>query len=344
MNIDGVIINAEPIDILNELKRQLSDNNIHLFAKMVDSGKDIMVCCPYHKEGRERRPSAGIRKSDGMFHCLACGETHSLPEVIAHCFGKKDALWGYKWLIKTFSTTEVQSREAIKIDWKRNIFPDKSNILDDSVHNKSVCITEQELDSYRYTHPYMYKRGLSDNVIELFDIGYDEKTDSITFPVRYWGSANFGKCLFVARRQVTNKQFNIPNNIQKPLYGLYEIWLELTMQAFNTGRGQNVRFKMCDKVYVCEGLFDCLRFWCNGKFAVAGFGCLFSNYQLMLLDGLPTRNIVLALDNDKAGREATKRLRKAIKHKIIKEVILPEGRKDIGECTDEEIQNLKEVF
>lgn len=43
MNIDGVIINAEPIDILNELKRQLSDNNIHLFAKMVDSGKDNSI-------------------------------------------------------------------------------------------------------------------------------------------------------------------------------------------------------------------------------------------------------------------------------------------------------------
>ena len=34
-----------------------------------------------------------------------------------------------------------------------------------------------------------------------------------------------------------------------------------------------------DKVYVCEGLFDCLRLWCNGKYAVAGFGCLFNNYQ-----------------------------------------------------------------
>lgn len=328
MNIVGTIINAELIDILNELKRQLSDNNIHLFAKMVDSGKDVMVCCPYHKEGRERRPSAGIRKSDGMFHCLACGETHSLPEVIAHCFGKKDALWGYKWLIKTFSTTEVQSREAIKIDWKRNIFPDKSNILDDSVHNKSVCITEQELDSYRYTHPYMYKRGLTDKIIEEFDIGYDEATDSITFPVR----DKDGNYLFIARRTVKGKRFDIPKNVDKPLYGLYELYQK------------GLFLDITKTVYVCEGLFDCLRLCQEQKFAVAGFGCLFSSYQIRQLNMLPVRTVVLALDNDKAGREAAKRLREAIKYKVVKEVILPKGRKDIGECTDEEIQNLKEVF
>ena len=95
---------------------------------------------------------------------------------------------------------------------------------------------------------------------------------------------------------------------------------------------------------MCEGLFDCLRLWCNGKYAVAGFGCLYSDYQLKLLEGLPTRKLILAFDNDKAGKDGADRVRRSIKNKIITEVVLPSGRKDIGECTDNELLNLVEVF
>lgn len=334
MEINNVIFNDSLYDIINELKKQLYANGIQMFAKITDSGEDLMVCCPYHKDGQERRPSAGIRKSDGMFHCLACGETHSLPEMISYCFGYNDPFGreGYKWLVKNFSSLEVQNRDDLDLDLDRTKI--KSNY-------QSFCVSEEELDSYRYTHPYMYKRGLTDEIIELFDIGYDKKTDSITFPVRYWGSANFGKCLFVARRQVKTKRFDIPKGIEKPLYGLYEIWNMLTYDYFADSPVGVVGF---DKIYVCEGVFDALRLWCNGMCAVAGFGCLFSDYQIRLLEELPTRHLILALDNDDAGRKATAILRKVLTNKLVYEAVLPDGRKDIGECTDEEIKNLKEVL
>ena len=327
MQIDETIINADVLHIIKELKDQLSLRGINLFAKYFDSGADIMVCCPYHKGGKERKPSAGIRKSDGMFHCLACGETHSLPEVITDCFGETDYTFGYKWLIKNFSSTEVENREDIALDLERNGISHKVGILDNRVHNKPVRISDKELDRYRYIHSYLYERGLNDLTIEVFDLGYDKSTDSITFPVR----DKNGDCMFVARRAVKTKQFDLPKGITKPLYGMYEL-------------SKGVFFTRETKIYVCEGLFDCLRMWCNGKFAVAGFGCLFNSYQIKQLQDLPVRTIVLALDNDQAGREATKRLRKLLTNKLVYEVVLPEGRKDIGECTDEEIQNLKEIL
>lgn len=336
MQIDNLIINVSLFDVLTELKEQLNINGIQLLDKMLDSGDDVMVQCPYHKNGQERRPSAGIRKTDGLFHCLACGETHSLPEMITHCFGSSDALFGYRWLVKNFSSVEVQNREDIKIDLERNHVSDKSRVLANRTNNKSVCITEEELDSYRYTHPYLYERGLNDDIIEKFDLGYDKRTDSITFPVR----DKNGDCMFVARRSVKTKYFDIPKGIDKPLYGLYEL-----MQSVRIPRGAG-RYPIIvpDDIYVCEGLFDCLRLWCNGKFAVAGFGCLFSSYQIKQLQDLPGRSLILALDNDKAGIAATQRLRKLLTNKIIKEVVLPPFRKDIGECTDNEIQNLKEIL
>lgn len=330
MYINGTQFNCEVKDILNELKYQLDTNGIKRFEKMFDSGDNLMVCCPYHKNGQERRPSAGIRKSDGFLHCFNCDKSVGLDEMIANCFGYNDPIWGFRWLIRNFATVEVEEREDIKIDVERNHVSNKSSVLADSHSNQPVCVTEDELDSYRYTHPYMYERGLTDEIIAEFDIGYDASCGAITFPVY----DTDGKCMFVAKRMVKTKRFDLPKNIEKPLYGLSEVDNKYIQNMFHS----------LSEVYVCEGLFDCLRLWCNGKYAVAGFGCLFSEYQIKQLQGLPTRKLILALDNDKAGREATEKLRKAIKNKIVTEVVIPDGKKDIGELTDEEIQNLQEVW
>lgn len=346
MRVNDTQFNVELMDVLTELRSQLAANGIERFSRMFDSGEDIMVCCPYHKNGQERRPSCGIRKADGQLHCLACGKTVGLDEMIANCFGKSDPIWGYQWLTRNFLTVSVINRGEIKLDYTR----DRSEMP----QNGFTFVPDAELDLYRYTHPYMYKRGLTDEIIEYFDIGYDKKTDSITFPVRYWGALNNGECMFIARRQIKTKRFDIPKNVEKPLYGLYEIWKLITeapltdvsvyfedkfIGAYTTGHILGI-----DKIYVCEGLFDALRLWCNGKCAVAGFGCLFSEYQIKQLEGLPTRHLVLATDNDDAGRAAKTKLRKQIKNKLITEVIIPDGKKDIGDLTDTEILRLKEVF
>lgn len=336
MQIGNVLINADLLSIMTELKRQLADAGINKFAKMFYSNDDLMICCPYHKDGQERRPSAGIRKSDGLFHCLACGETHSLQEVISYCLGYNDPLGkeGLKWLAKNFASAEVQNREEIKIDVRRNSIGDSSRIIHNSISSHTrgersgrtdnIYVTEKELDSYRYTHKYMYERGLTDDTIDLFDIGYDARTDSITFPVK----DSTGNCIFVARRSIRSKHFNLPKGIDKPLYGLYECYSQSKLS----------------EVYVCEGLFDCLRLWCNGKVAVAGFGCLFNALQIEQLKSLPTRKLILALDNDDAGRYGADRILRSVTNKIITKAVLPKHRKDIGECTDDEIQNLEEVF
>ena len=88
MTINGIEFEVDCFTVIEELKTQLNINGISLLNKIVDTPSNIQVCCPYHKNGQERRPSAGIRKSDGMFHCLACGETHTLYEMISHCFGR----------------------------------------------------------------------------------------------------------------------------------------------------------------------------------------------------------------------------------------------------------------
>lgn len=321
MQINGLIFNAELVDIINELQAQLQINQIPLLQRTREMPDDLMVTCPYHKGGQERRPSAGIRKRDGQFHCLACGETHTLQEMISHCFGHTDDMigaFGWNWLLKNFLTVEVESRKDVELDFSRNLM---------GRWNIAEYVSEEELDSYRYTHPYMYKRKLTDDVIEMFDVGYDKKTKCITFPVR----DESGNTLFIARRSVVTKFFNYPQGVEKPVYGLFEVneWERL---------GNDV-----SEVIICESMIDALTCWAYGKPAVALNG-LGDDKQFQQLNQMQCRKFILATDSDEAGMKARRRLRKNIRNKLVTEYILPAGRKDMNELSKEEFDALEENF
>jgi DNA primase len=323
MIINEVNFNVDLLTILQELISQLRANDIQLIQKYKEGPTHIQICCPYHNNGQERRPSAGLRKEDGMFHCFACGEVHSLQEVISYCFGYTDDIvgkFGWQWLLKNFATVQVEERKDVDLDLSRS---------STSRNNVSLqFVKEEELDKYRYVHPYMYKRGLTDEIIDLFDIGFDSGSQCITFPVR----DIYGNCLFVARRSVKTKFFNYPEGVEKPLYGLYEIMKFYKERYYIT------------EVIVCESMLDALSFWTIGRFAVALNG-LGNELQFKQLRELPCRKIILATDMDERGLAARKRIRQNMQNtKIITEYIFPKGRKDANECTKEELMNLEEVF
>ena len=187
----------------------------------------------------------------------------------------------------------------------------------------------------------MYKRGLTDEVIELFDIGFDSDTQCITFPVR----DIYGDCLFVARRSVKTKFFNYPEGVEKPLYGLYELYncpIKVTRENGIIGfRGGKV---FPSEVIVTESMLDALSFWTVGKYAVALNG-LGNELQFKQLRELPCRKIILATDMDERGLAARQRIRMNMQNrKIVQEYIFPKNRKDANECTKEELMNLEAVF
>ena len=362
MIINDVQFNCELENILTELVSQLRANGSQLISKQRNSGDHIQITCPYHSDGMERKPSAGIRKSDGVFHCFACGEVHSLQEVISHCFGHYDDLigkWGWQWLLRNFATVEVEERKDVVLDYHRNDIDIPSDFISNSIRDKSghrqsdkrvrqdrrmgkEYVTEEELDKYRYTHPYMYQRGLTDEIIELFDIGYDRDMQAITFPVR----DVLGNCLFIARRSVKTKFFNYPEGVEKPLYGLYEYFQYRSSLAEKFRlhpRGWS--FLDCvSTIIVCESMLDALSFWTIDKPAVALNG-LGNELQFKQLRELPCREIILATDMDERGLKARERIRKNMQNtKIIAEYFFPKGRKDANDCTKDELKNLQKYY
>ena len=322
MEVNNHVILDDTQDILIELRKQLELNGVKRFAKFIDSGNNIQTNCPFHKEGQERKPSFGINKNTGECHCFGCGWSGTLSEMISNCFGKDDfGDYGNKWLIRNFLSVAVESRPDIDVDFCR-----RKKITSET----KKYISEQELDSYRYTHPYMYKRKLTDEIIDLFDIGYDKNTECITFPNR---DIN-GNCLFVARRSVKTKFFNYPQDVEKPVYGLYECNI----------CAKTIKNWFPDEIIICESMIDALTCWVYGKYAVALNGTGNEN-QFKTLRNMPNRKFILATDMDEAGLKARERIRQSLGNKIVTEYVWDINvAKDINDMNKEYFDSLKEVF
>ena len=327
-----IILGSTPVlasvyQILVVLQRELRLEGSHLLRDISlqkYEGQDIMFTCPYHKNGMENKPSCGITTREvkrgnniipaGTYHCFQCGSHGDITELISYCFGKADGgLFGKKWILDRFNNYEIENRggffRKIKVE------ADKS---------EASFVREEELEQYRYIHPYMYKRGLTDELIDIFDIGYDKSFrlreglnpfECITFPVK----DEKGNVLFVARRSIKSKLFHYPSSADKPLAYLYE-----AQQLYPDSK----------TLWIVESLFNSLTLFKWGKPCVALLGTG-SMSQMNKLKYLPYRKYIICTDGDEAGRKALYKLYNALsKYKLIERIEMIDGKdvNDFREC------------
>lgn len=307
MKVNGLQIDATPEQIISKLNQQLEEEGTFIFRRTKSLANNYQFSCPFHAGGTEKHPSCGMSRTAsysgskvteaGTVHCFTCGYTSSLTEFVSNVLGRKDGgFYGNQWLKRNFGTSSQVVRETVS----REAFSRKP-----SSSVRYEAISEEELDKYRFIHPYMYERKLTDELIEMFDIGYDKLHDCITFPVRDME----GRTIFFNRRSVTTKFHKYGENDPKAefLYGAYEL------QHFKDYFDEPVR-----QVYVVESVINCLTLWSLKIPAVALMGVGGGN-QINLLRKLPYRNIVLALDPDKPGQEAQQKLYRQLKrYKVVR--------------------------
>lgn len=328
IKLQNTIIQATTQAILDELKIDLAKHGMDRFHMFRNNGENIQTNCPFHKQGQERKPSFGVNGEIDKCHCFACGWSGTIEEMISELYGYIDnGKFGEHWLLRKFNSIEIETRPNIMEGFNgRNIKNDilggrcSSNICDKISNNQDSFIDDEELDKYRYIHPYMYERGLTDEIIERFDIGYDRERKEITFPVRNIE----GKCVFVAGRSVERKFFRLPKGFDKPVY---------CADKFRAGTYRTA--------YITESFLNCLTCWKYDKPAMAMIGTG-NKKQYEILNKLPVREYILAFDPDEAGRKATERFRKNVHGKIIKELVYIDNR-DINDL-QEEFLNCKIIF
>jgi DNA primase len=332
IKLQDTIIQSDTQSILDMLKFDLAQHGVDRFHIFRNNGENVQTNCPFHKNGQERKPSFGVNGEIDKCHCFSCGWVGTIEEMISELYGYQDeGKFGKRWLIKRFNTVEIETRPNIMEGfngrnnitiWNNNdIHRFKQHIQGDkSSEQYSGEITEEELDKYRYIHPYMSERGLTDEIIERFDIGYDRERKEITFPVRDIK----GRCVFVAGRSVERKFFRLPKGIDKPIY---------CADKFRAGAYRTA--------YITESFLNCLTCWKYNKPAMAMIGTG-NRKQYEILNKLPVREYILAFDPDEAGRKATERFRKNVHGKIIKELVYTDNR-DINDL-QEEFLNCKIIF
>jgi len=305
--IDGKQITEPIINILKELREECSWN---VFSKIENKGDYIRCTCPYHSGGREQHPSFSVYANyngdvmPGTFHCFTCGEKGQLPKLVADVL-EISITDAKQWLIDKFCNVFVDTTVEFP-EW--NVYNNNVTYLDESI-----------LDQYAYFHPYMFERKLKEEVIRKFKVGYDIEKNAITFPV--WNE--YSKLVGITRRHTDSKVFEIPANMDKPIY------------LFNVIKKENYPF-----VIITEAQIDALTAWGYGAPAVAMLGTG-SDEQYNILNKYRINCWVTMFDNDEAGRKATERFNKKIrKDCFVINIKIPDGKKDINDLSEEEFNKL----
>ena len=303
------IIKGDIESILNKLK--IDSGKPYLFKDMNDSGNDEMITCPYHSNGRESRPSCGIIKTRnnpklpfGTAHCFTCGKSVQLPKLVADVL-EKSLEEGEEWLISNFGEEAFESTLLPEIELNHKV--------------KVASLNEDILKEFDYHHPYMWKRGLTKEVVDKFRIGYDSLRNAITFPV--WDDRN--RLKLITARSVTSKRFWIPRGADKPVYLLNYILKE-----------------GIDKVYVAESQINTLTLWGWNKPAIGLMGTgSKEQYEILRKSGI--RHYILCLDGDEAGDRGIKRFIYSMPKDIIIDVkSIPRDGRDVNDLSMEEFENL----
>ena len=314
--IDNHVIKQDIKEILSTLKSQLNNGKL---SNIQYKGDEVSITCPFHKEGKENKPSCFIYVGEddkipwGTFHCFTCGEKGSLVKFIASAFDRSE-YYAKEWLKRNFTEkilNNVELNIAEEIDLRK--------FGDAVMKEMSKEINEYILSTLQSWHPYMEQRHISKEIANKFEIKYSPEKECLVFPIR----DKDGNVISATTRSIKGKTFNIPKGTEKTIYLLNECLKENSNQ-----------------VVVCEGQIDALVSWSYGFPAIALFGAGTTENQIQELNKTNIIHYILMYDNDEAGRKGANRFKKLIKKSVfITDIIMPKN-KDVADCSKEEFWNI----
>lgn len=182
------------------------------------------------------------------------------------------------------------------------------------------------LKQYNFRHPYLTQRGISEGIQRAMRVGYDPKRRMVTIP---WFNGR-GDLVNVKYRSVDSKFFQYTpmregaHPVREHVYGI-----------------DVIRRKGCSETVICEAEIDAMYAMTAGFPAVAIGGASFSKEKADIIKRSPIRRLIIAADNDKAGRklrdEIIKRLYGYVRLSVVN---LPNGCKDLNDVRAEKIRTL----
>ena len=261
-----------------------------------------LIFCPFHNN--RNTPACEIDKEKGLFICFSCGERGTLLDLVMRTTNRT-----------YFEASRVISSAAKSQDFTKTIekaIEDKPDFVE--FDSETISRLHNTLIENERASSYFANRGIDKSAIRFFNLGYSDKQDMVTVPVY----THENMCVGFVARSVEGKAFKnstgLPRN--KVLFNL-----------------NNVKYQ---RFAIVESSFDVIRLWQLNIPAVATLGSNLGKQQIDLIKKY-SNGIIIASDTDDAGDKLKDNLIKNINNVSILE--FPEGCKDIGDMTDEQIIN-----
>jgi DNA primase len=304
--------------------------------KLVKQGKDFVGLCPFHKE---KTPSFHVTPSKNLFNCLGCRVGGSVIDFIMRKDGltKSEAV---AWLKENSGATFTRPA-VVPAAPARILKPEDAEALLQRVVKFYVRTLRKDPAGMGYLN----RRNLSGTTLEFFQVGYSNGSLLRALPksgdlirnlktlgvLNAKGQEHFRGCVTVPIFDATGKATGI--------YGRRVTDAEpshLYLPGPHRGVFNGAAAKTSQSLFITEAIFDALSLWQAGfKNAIALYGAHgWTDDHAQLLKANGTTEIYLALDNDKAGEEATARLLNEILPPLVKQIHVvkwPEGVKDANE-------------
>jgi DNA primase catalytic core len=328
----------ERIRHANPIAAVVAERGVELKRK----GKSLVGLCPFHKE---KTPSFSISADKGLFKCFGCGES---GDVIGFVI-KHDKL-GFPAALEALARRAGLDVERLMQDRPRAVprppadalappaaapGPLLARVVD--LYHRTFCEREDAQD-------YLKKRGLTDpDLWRVFRIGYADGSLLKTVPktggqrqalislgvVTAEGRELMGGCVVVP----------IPDPVSGQWTNLYGRGMKAPRHCYLPGPLRGVvnfqAARMSPEVILAESVLDALSFHQAGvSTAIPIYGANgFTPDHLDLLKREGVNRVILALDNDDAGRKATDSLKEKLTAVgiAVRVATLPAGIKDPNE-------------
>ena len=244
-------------------------------VKLDRTGKGL---CPFHKEDT---PSFSVKKSDNIFKCFGCNESGDAIDFVAKLKGI-EPLDAAKLLAETYGITAEQGGTPKKVATQAagsrtapTAAPQaaKTEIKKYMTECKAaVCRTD-----------YFKRRGLTDETIAKFHLGYDAQKQAVVIPYS-------SKFEYYQTRSVADKKFFKPKTEDAGAEPLY-----------NAEAMSNAKSGI---VFVVESPICALSIMQCGALALSTCGTGTMKLVAEVKSKKPKCIFILCFDNDDAGKKA----------------------------------------
>lgn len=302
------------------------------YVQLKKSGKNYFGLCPFHNE---KSPSFSVAEDKQIFHCFGCGRGGNV--------------FGFIQELEGISFPEAVAKVADISDYSLEPqYRQTEEIMENSQHGQLIALHEKAAEIYHHmlvntaagqqALTYLLERGLTEELIETFQIGFAPNERSFLEKVFLNENKNIAAIdqtgLFIQRNDGSRvdrfyQRIMFPiRNFQGKTIGFSGRWLQtkenpgedqpkyLNSPETTIFNKRDILFNF-DKarrsirkegvVFLFEGFMDVLAAWQSGvENGIASMGTSLTSQQISAIERIAS-DLVICYDGDSAGIEATNR-------------------------------------